>query len=184
DALPIWKRFPGFVESVKEAYRLEGKVIEGDEYLADGETLAEGVYDISMHTVYCHAWSLVVHCESGCDLTIFRSGTGSERRIDSIGSPAERDSLTKSMTYTYRVAIPDEEDECPDSLYHVTGYTSASEYARMVVSVLNRELGRIKTSTATEFQDGEGVCLFLANLFSHITGDRYCWVCYEYLNKD
>jgi len=172
-----WKRFPGFVESVKEAYRLEGKVIEGDEYLADGETLAGGVYDISMHTVYCHAWSLVVHCESGCDLTIFRSGTGSERRIDSIGSPAERDSLTKSMTYTYRVAIPDEEDECPDSLYHVTGYTSASEYARMVVSVLNRELGRIRKSPGAEFESGSAVCAYLRSLFVQLTGVADCWPC-------
>lgn len=173
-----WKRFPGFVESVKEAYRLQGDVIEGDKYLADGITLAGPLdIDISLHQVYCHAWSLVMHCESGCDLTIFRSDSAGIRKIDSIGSPAERDSLTKSMTYTYRVAIPNGENECPDSLYHVTNSTTSSEYGRMIISILNRELERVKKSNDSVFQDGNAVCQYFKSVFKQITGGSTCWAC-------
>ncbi len=158
-------RLPGFIESVKEAYYRDGKVIEGDKYLADGKTLANS-YNIPLYEVYCRAWALVMHCEGGCDLTITRNSSTS--KIESIGTNAEREAMKKSMTYTYKVAIPDGENECPEGLYEVPA--APGRYAEFIVMKANQRLRILVSAGWFNPISSEYVIESMNNLFTQLVG--------------
>jgi len=160
-------RFKGFVQSIKEELNRNGKVVEGDPYLADRLTPnTENDFDVSMYEVNCRAQALVDHCESGCTLTIARD---EHDKITSVGTDAERDSLLKSMTYTYKVGIPDGLGNCTNpELYKVTRTASSSGYIQRLARTMNRALDSLRKSGVNY---PIPLCLALQNIFNTATQD-------------
>lgn len=111
-------RYGGFVQSILTAYRNDKR------YAISGESVPlPGQEVITMSAIRCSARTLVENCKSGCSLTMARNASG---QLISVGTPEELEAMKQSMTFSYTVALPGENGDCPKDHFMPDGSLSVS----------------------------------------------------------
>jgi RHS repeat-associated protein len=122
-------RYNGFVQSILTAYRNDPR------YYIVGEATNNGTQTaVYIESIYCSASRLVENCKNGCNLTISPTQAG---------TPSEIDAMTKSMTSSYEVSLPNNLGTCAPGSTLITGQSSVSE---MLIQYLNSKLNEFKNN--------------------------------------
>ncbi|MEO6049382.1 MAG: hypothetical protein ABIQ57_17985 [Candidatus Kapaibacterium sp.] len=127
-----------YLAAILDAYHRRGLVVQGDRYLPDSlgnNPVTDSTHiDVTLWEVECKLSALIAECESGCTLSIHRTGG----RIDSIGTSAEREAFARSMTQTFDVRLPNEDNSCDEGYTSIGG--SSVSTAELIVWYLNQRL--------------------------------------------
>ena len=129
-----------FTDAVKKLYHDNGDVIEGDDLMPDGDSIPYGTPRIPLKTIGCQVQAMIDTCNYGCTLSIVIEGTAPNDSVKGVETAAEQIAFAKSMTSAFKIALPDEEGNCTDTLMRRLGGHDTRAYARSIVAQLNDSL--------------------------------------------
>lgn len=141
-----------FKNSLIRMYHNDSLYVEGDTFYLHLDTLWGQVYtpnsdsalpggfsnfSVTQNELECMAGTMVQNCKEGCVLTVFRHDTviviltppflDTITVIDSVGSQAEIAAMTKSLTYSWEVKLPDSAGMCAGSEFELLQPGAAGE---------------------------------------------------------
>ena len=112
-----WDRYDSFVEQLYNLYVAEGYTVQPDDD-------ASGNYQILFSDLECTAVLLVEHCQGNCVLSPGVTDfdlDGIDDIGEYIGDIGEIQAMAEAITYTYELALPDLNDNCPAGFDKVAG---------------------------------------------------------------